>query len=270
MARLRLAPSSAPLSGARPAHAPRPPPSPPLPSCCFYIIYFTRNRYCPFRRQRTHPCYYGPVLPSCRPPPPPPLPWPFRSRAPPPCCTAASPAAHSTAPLRSPPPLHRRRLPLPLSLSAPSPLLPLSLSPPPAALRRRRLARRRLLPRPSLLQQPQRLRLPPYERRLSWPPTAVPRRPRRPVLLPSLGPSPASTAALSALITLTPSFTRAAISRLATARRLASLTRRSITTLSAALSSFLYARCRHAALHTSWHPAHTHARTHAWERLAQQ
>ena len=84
-------------------------------------------------------------------------------------------------------------------------------------------------------------------------------RPRRPApALPSLGPSPASTAALSALITLTPSFTRAAISRLATARRLASLPRRSITTLSAALSSFLYARCRHAALHTSWHPAHTH------------
>jgi hypothetical protein len=32
-----------------------------LQEFCFYIIYFTRNRYCPFRRQRTHPCYYGPV-----------------------------------------------------------------------------------------------------------------------------------------------------------------------------------------------------------------
>ncbi len=27
---------------------------------CFYIVYYSQNRYCPFRRQRTHPCYYGP------------------------------------------------------------------------------------------------------------------------------------------------------------------------------------------------------------------
>ena len=39
-----------PIPGAAVAHQQR-----------FYIIYFTRNRYCPFRRQRTHPCYYGPV-----------------------------------------------------------------------------------------------------------------------------------------------------------------------------------------------------------------
>ncbi len=34
----------------------------PRAGTCFYIIYYTRNRYCPFRRQRTHPCYYGPVV----------------------------------------------------------------------------------------------------------------------------------------------------------------------------------------------------------------